>query len=390
MVYGLLHLSWWGNIIAILLLTHITIITITVYLHRHQAHRALELHPVLSHFFRFWLWLTTSMNVKEWVAVHRKHHAKCETSADPHSPQIKGIKKVLWEGAELYTAEAHHTETLERYGQGTPDDWLEYHLYVPHKNMGICLMLIIDIGLFGVLGITIWAIQMLWTPVFAAGVVNGIGHYWGYRNFECMDASRNIVPLGIFIGGEELHNNHHTFVTSAKLSVKVWEFDLGWGYIQLFQALGLAKVRQLPPKAISQLGKTSVDNETLRAVFANRFQLLADYSHIVILPLLRHKRKKMQQARALFKHAKVLLVREPSLLNLEDSQQLEQLLTKDEELRLVYHLRLKLQAIWSQHVTNQKELVEGLRLWCITAENADIDRLANFARYLKGYVLIAN
>ena len=235
LLYGLLNLSFWGYVVALLILTHITIVGVTVYLHRSQAHRALELHPAISHFFRFWIWLTTGMETKKWVSIHRKHHAKCETEEDPHSPQTRGIKKVFFEGAELYRAEAKNQDTMTRYGQGTPDDWLERHVYTQHSAAGVALMFVIDIVLFGIPGITIWALQMLWIPLFAAGVVNGIGHYWGYRNFECPDASRNILSLGAFIGGEELHNNHHTFPTSAKFSVKWWEFDLGWVYIRFIK-----------------------------------------------------------------------------------------------------------------------------------------------------------
>ncbi|MEW8396853.1 MAG: fatty acid desaturase, partial [Candidatus Thiodiazotropha sp.] len=227
MFNGLFDLSLSGFILLTLVLTHITIVSVTVYLHRHQAHRALDLHPLLSHFFRFWLWLTTGMVTREWVAIHRKHHAKCETESDPHSPQTRGLGKVLWQGAELYQEEAGNPETLERYGKGTPDDWLERKLYQRHNYSGILLLLLLEIILLGPAGITLWAIQMIWIPFWAAGVINGIGHYWGYRNFEIPNASTNIVPWGIFIGGEELHNNHHAFASSAKLSNRWWEFDLG-------------------------------------------------------------------------------------------------------------------------------------------------------------------
>ncbi|MGD8593773.1 MAG: fatty acid desaturase, partial [Gammaproteobacteria bacterium] len=247
MINGLLDLSVWEIIVAALVLTHITIAAVTIFLHRHQAHRALDLHPVVSHFFRFWLWLTTGMRTIEWVAVHRKHHVKCETEEDPHSPQIFGIRKVLWRGAELYGKETDKPETMEKYGKGTPNDWIERNLYAPWQNYGLGLMFLIDILLFGAAGITVWAVQMIWIPFWAAGVINGIGHYWGYRNYECKDASRNIVPWAIVIGGEELHNNHHTYPTSAKLSSKWWEFDIGWLYIRLLETAGLAKVNTVPP-----------------------------------------------------------------------------------------------------------------------------------------------
>src|SRR5437879_6137579 len=253
--HGLIPLSWWGYIVVTLVLTHVTIASVTIYLHRSQAHRGLDLHPAIAHFFRFWLWLTTGMVTKEWVAIHRKHHAKVETDEDPHSPQTRGIRKVLLEGAELYRKESKNLETLEKYGHGTPDDWVERNVYTRHSWQGVGLMLAINLVLFGPIGMTIWAIQMMWIPVTAAGIINGIGHYWGYRNYECSDAATNILPLGILIGGEELHNNHHTFATSAKLSSKWYEFDIGWGYIRVLETLGLAKVKKVAPKPAFDAGK---------------------------------------------------------------------------------------------------------------------------------------
>ena len=248
MTTGLLDLSWWQLILVVLLLTHVTIVSVTVYLHRCQAHRALDLHPVLAHFFRFWLWLTTGMVTREWVGVHRRHHARCETSEDPHSPQVLGLKKVLWEGAELYRDATKREDLIERYSRGTPDDWIETHLYRRYSVIGVSAMLVIDFVLFGIPGIAAWAVQMAWIPFFAAGVINGVGHYAGYRNFQSPDAATNIVPWGIVIGGEELHNNHHAFPSSAKFSARWWEFDIGWLYIRLFSLLGLARVRRVARK----------------------------------------------------------------------------------------------------------------------------------------------
>jgi stearoyl-CoA desaturase (delta-9 desaturase) len=270
MQLGLIDLSWWSSVLVILGLTHVTIAAVTIFLHRHQAHRALDLHPVASHFFRFWLWLTTGLVTREWVAIHRKHHAKCETREDPHSPQIYGINEVLFEGTELYRKEAKETATLERYGHGTPDDGLERRLYARHSRLGVSLMLMIDLILFGPIGLTLWAVQMLWVPFFAAGVINGIGHYWGYRNFAPNDTSQNIVPWGLLICGEELHNNHHAYATSAKLSSQWWEFDLGWLYIRALETLGLARVRRVAPKIRFDPTKRRCDAETLRAV---RFEI---------------------------------------------------------------------------------------------------------------------
>lgn len=277
---GLLSWSWWQVLLLALVLTHITIAAVTIFLHRAQAHRALELHWLPAHFFRLWLWLTTGMVTKEWVAIHRKHHARCETEEDPHSPVIKGIKTVLFTGSELYRAEAKKQETLDQYGHNTPDDWLERNLYARYSWQGVGVMLIIDLLLFGALGVTVWAIQMLWIPVSAAGVINGIGHYWGYRNFEVVDASTNIVPWGIIIGGEELHNNHHTYPTSAKLSVKPWEFDIGWLYIRLMEMVGLARVKKIHPVLLIEKGKQEVDSVTVEAVIALRHQLVAHLDHL--------------------------------------------------------------------------------------------------------------
>ncbi|PKO51718.1 MAG: acyl-CoA desaturase, partial [Betaproteobacteria bacterium HGW-Betaproteobacteria-21] len=276
MYSGLFELPWWGYVVVALVLTHITIASVTIYLHRHQAHRALELHPLPSHFFRLWLWLTTGMVTGEWAAIHRKHHAKCETAEDPHSPQTRGIRKVLFEGAELYRAEANNKETLERYGHGTPDDWIERHVY-RRSVVGISLMLIINLVAFGPLGLTIWAVQMMWIPIWAAGVVNGLGHYIGYRNFDCSDASTNLVPWGILIGGEELHNNHHSFATSAKLSARWYEFDIGWMYIRMLELVGLAKAKKVIPLPKFGEAKHVPDFDTLQAIMTHRYDVMTRY-----------------------------------------------------------------------------------------------------------------
>ncbi|MFM6995965.1 MAG: acyl-CoA desaturase, partial [Limnohabitans sp.] len=276
--HGLLNLAWWQVLLVTLALTHVTIASVTIYLHRHSAHRALDLHPVVSHFFRFWLWMTTGMVTREWTAIHRKHHAKCEREGDPHSPVIFGIRKVFWQGAELYRQEARNQETLERYGHSTPNDWIERHLYTRHSALGVSIMLILDVLLFGALGLAVWAVQMVWIPLTAAGIINGIGHYWGYRNFEATDASTNISPWGILIGGEELHNNHHTYPTAAKLSVKPYEFDIGWAYIRTLQALGLAHVKKTPPRLAYGLARPVADEKTLEALIAHRYEVMASYA----------------------------------------------------------------------------------------------------------------
>ncbi|SRR5579883_110898 len=385
--HGLLNLPWWGYLLVTLVLMQITILSVTIFLHRCQAHRALDLHPIASHFFRFWLWMTTGMVTKEWTAIHRKHHSKVETDDDPHSPQIKGLATVVWQGAELYKKEARNAETLERFGQGTPDDWIERNVYTNHSALGIAIMLVIDLALFGVLGLTIWALQMSNIPFFAAGVINGVAHYWGYRNFECQDASRNITPLALFLGGEELHNNHHTYGTSAKFSVKWWEFDIGWMFIRCMQIFGLAKPKRIPPKAILQADKASIDIETLKAIITNRFYVMARYSKDVIMPVLRAERQRASDAGgAMLSRIRKLLVRDTSLVDSSKKQQLETVLQTHQLLNVVYQYRLKLQNIWARSTASQKELVEALQEWCRQAEATGIEALREFVKHLKTYV----
>lgn len=386
MLNGLLDLSPWGLVAATLLLTHITIVSVTVFLHRAQAHRALDLHPAVSHFFRFWLWLTTGMVTKEWVAIHRKHHAKCETVDDPHSPQILGIRKVLWEGAELYRAESRKPETLERYGHGTPDDWLEHRLYTPYRNLGATLLVFIDLALFGVLGLTVWAVQMVWIPFWAAGVINGIGHYWGYRNYEPRDAATNIVPWGILIGGEELHNNHHAFPSSAKLSSKWWEFDIGWFYIRVLQTLGLAQVKKVAPMPQRVPGKQIVDQDTLHAVVLNRFYVMADFGRDVVMPVLREELQKADASRRrFFKRARAVLVREDARLDQQARARLQNMLNASQPLRTVYEYRTRLQAIWNRTTASHEKLLTALQEWCAQAEASGIKSLQTFAHSLRSY-----
>ncbi len=376
-----------GEIVAYTLITtHITIAAVTIYLHRHQAHRALELHPVVAHFFRLWLWLTTGMVTKAWVAIHRKHHAKCETPEDPHSPQVLGLRKVLLQGAELYRAAAAQPEILEKFGHGTPDDWLERHLYTPHSNKGIFITLAVNLTLFGPIGLTIWAIQMLWIPLLAAGVINGLGHYWGYRNYECPDASTNILPWGILIGGEELHNNHHTFASSAKLSSKWWEFDIGWLYIRLLQAAGLARVKKVAPKPVLGPAKPAPDMDTLRALFTYRFQVMADYTRQVIARVNAeelHRARGSQRDRV--KRAKTLLAREESLLDEASRNRLQQLLADNRTLETVYQFKLRLKAIWERSQESQEALLQQLQDWCRQAEATGIQALEEFANRLRRY-----
>lgn len=388
MLYGYLDLPWWGYVAYALICTHITIAAVTIFLHRHQAHRALDLHPAVSHFFRLWLWLTTGMNTKAWAAIHRKHHAKCETKEDPHSPQILGLSTVLFQGAELYKVEAKNAETLERYGKGTPDDWMERNIYTPHTSKGFLITLAVNIFLLGIPGITVWAIQMAWIPFFAAGVVNGVAHYVGYRNFECPDAATNISPWGILIGGEELHNNHHTYPTSAKLSVKWWEFDIGWLYIKTLSMLGLATVKRLPPKEKLVPNKL-VDSETVAAVINGRFQLMANYSKNVIMPIFNQEKGKIDSASCSLNGIKSTLIRDDSLVDEAGRKRLEVFLSRTQQLKVAYQFRKKLQDIWGKTTATQKELLEALQEWCSQAEATGIKYLQDFVGYLQSYTLAA-
>ena len=388
MLYGALNLSFWGYVIATIVLTQATIASVTIYLHRHQTHRALDLHPFISHIFRFWLWLTTGMVTSEWVAIHRKHHATTDVEGDPHSPKVVGIKKVFWEGAELYRAARKDREMIDKYSHGTPDDWIEKNIYDPHCTRGLIVLFFLDIFLFGVPGITIFAIQMLWIPLWAAGVVNGIGHYWGYRNFECPDTATNVSPWGFWIGGEELHNNHHTFASSAKFSVKWWEFDLGWMYIRILSFLGMAKVKKLPPKLTQIDDKLHVDLDTVKAVVGNRFQIMANYYKAVVVPMLQQVKREhvvSEEDKKLVQRANVLLKRDQCLLSPKSTSHLQELLARYEQLRVVYDYRESLQYVWQKTASSQKELVDSLQAWCRQAEESGLDSLRQFAQQLKTY-----
>jgi stearoyl-CoA desaturase (delta-9 desaturase) len=383
---GLIDLPWWGYVVVALVLTHITIASVTIFLHRHQAHRALDLHPLPSHFFRFWLWLTTGMVTKEWAAIHRKHHARCETPEDPHSPQILGINKVLWEGAELYRAEAKNQETMEKFGRGTPDDWIERNLYSKYTKLGITIMFFIDVLLFGPLGITIWAIQMVWIPFTAAGVINGIGHYWGYRNFENEDAATNIIPWGILIGGEELHNNHHTFGTSAKLSYKWYEFDIGWMYIRILAALRLATVRKVAPKLLEGEAAPQIKLEQLQAIIANRYAVAARYAR-ELKTVYRGEIAKLHlpefNGLNVARKMKVWLKQDAKDTPAAEREKLAMLLEKSAVLNTVYTMRQELSRLWERSTLSADELLKELQDWCARAEASGIEALQSFAKSLR-------
>lgn len=382
---GLLNLSWWQIILYALVTTHITIASVTIFLHRHQAHRALDLHPIISHFFRFWLWLSTGMVTKEWAAIHRKHHAKCEQAEDPHSPQIYGIRKVLTEGAELYRAESKNKETMARYGHGTPDDWIERNLYTRYSWQGVGLMLIINLALFGAAGAAVWALQMAWIPITAAGIINGLGHYWGYRNFEAADASTNLSPWGIIIGGEELHNNHHTYPTSAKLSVKPYEFDIGWLYIRLLSAVGLAKVKKTPPKL--ELGdiKPVADDKTLEALIAHRYEIMAEYANGMQRAFrseLNALKNRMTDSTAV-KAAARWLHRDAEKAPASAAPQLAQARAASPVLDKMVTMREELRQLWLNTSLSREQLLANLQAWCHRAEESGIAALQEFSRKLR-------
>ncbi len=389
MYNGLFDLPWWGYVVVALVLTHITIAAVTIFLHRHQAHRALDLHPIPSHFFRFWLWLTTGMVTREWAAIHRKHHAKCETDEDPHSPQTRGIRKVMWQGAELYRAEAKNQETLQRYGHGTPDDWLERNVY-RRSVLGVSIMLVIDVIAFGALGLTIWAVQMVWIPFWAAGVVNGIGHYWGYRNYDCVDASRNISPWGILIGGEELHNNHHSFATSAKLSAKWYEFDIGWMYIRILEMLGLAKVKKTIPQPKFGEAKAVPDFDTLQAVVTHRYDVMTHYMRsLKRLCAEEARRLKAAHGSALDTRAlrRWVLAGESAQLAAEQKQRLAVVVKQSPALTTALSMREELAGLWARSNASREQLLAQLQDWTARAEQSGIRQLQEFSQRLRRYAV---
>jgi len=388
MFHGFLNLPWWGDVIAALILVQITIAGVTLYLHRSQAHRALDLHPVVSHFFRFWLWMTTGMITKEWAAIHRKHHAKCETEEDPHSPRIHGINKILWTGVVLYVKESHKKGEMEKYGHSTPTDWMERNVYTPLNKWGIMLLLAIDVAAFGVVpGIIIYGLQLGWIPFWAAGVINGLGHYFGYRNFHTDDDATNMVPWGIWIGGEELHNNHHAYPTSAKFSQRWYEFDLGWMYVKILESAGLATVRKQAPKVKLDPSKWEVDAATLQAVIMHRFDVMANYTksikrtsklEIAALRARGHDSASMVAARK-------WLHRDEALIPAKHRGQLDAALEISPALKTTWSMRQDLARLWERSTLNTDQLVTQLKDWCERAEKSGVTPLVEFSHRLRRY-----
>ena len=386
-LYGLLQLGFWGYLLTGFILIQVTNMAVTLYLHRDAAHRSVDLHPVLRHFFRFWIWITSGQVTREWVAVHRKHHSFSDRPGDPHSPVVFGIRKVLLEGYELYVPESRNKETQAKYGADTVNDWLERNLYSRHHNLGIVLLIVTDLVLFGVPGIIMIAAQLVAMPVLAAGIINGLGHHTGYRNYECDNAATNIVPWGVLIGGEELHNNHHAFPTSAKFSTQSWEFDIGWLYLKIFSALGLARIRRVAPHPVLAKDKCKVDLETVRAVITNRMHVLREYKKLVVLPVLRQEWAVRMPSFSLRRAARKLLTRHPALLDGQARQRLAAILQESQMLNRVHEYRDRLRQLWESRHGNNERLIAAFREWCAEAEASGIKALEEFARRLPSYSL---
>lgn len=389
---GLVDLPWWGYLVYALVVTHITIAAVTIFLHRAQAHRGLDLHPLPSHFFRFWLWLTTGMVTKEWVAIHRKHHAKCETAEDPHSPMVYGINRVLWKGAELYRDESRNQETLDKYSHGVPDDWIENNVYAKYVWQGVGLMLVINLVMFGPIGATIWAVQMMWIPFHAAGVINGLGHYWGYRHFTVTDTSTNLTPIAFWIGGEELHNNHHAYPTSARFSMKWYEFDIGWLYIRALEVLRLANVKKVAPQARFDWQKVACDVDTLQAVISHRYEITTRYARSLKttckVEIERLRREGVafdgMRTRGAWKNFRSWMQSEAPL-PAEHHSSLQQALDESVTLQKVYAFKQELSMLWQRSTASKEEMVAKLEDWCKRAEASGIEALEQFSRRIRAY-----
>ena len=388
---GVAGLGWWGMLAVLLVFTQLTIFAVTLYLHRSQAHRGVDFHPALNHFFRFWTWLTTSMITREWVAIHRKHHAKVETEEDPHSPQTRGIGKVFWQGVELYREARADRPSIEQYGKGAPDDWIERHLYTPHANLGPTALLFINFALFGLPGVALWAIQMAWIPFWAAGVVNGLGHWWGYRNFESADTSTNLTPWGVWIGGEELHNNHHAFPSSARFSMRRWEFDIGWAAIKGLEKVGLAKVLRVAPSLDIRPNITAPDTETLRALLSHRFQAMTDYQRNVLKPALREEAAAAgaRLRELLPRRMRKGLVDDGRWLKPDAREQLHAWVSQRPRIQALVEHRARLSALLEARSHDAAERLHQLQAWCHEAEASGIRALQEYSKRLKGYALAA-
>ena len=387
---GLLQFGWVGLLVYFMAATQLTIFAVTLYLHRSQAHRGVDFHPVVAHVFRFWTWLTTSMITREWAAIHRKHHAKCETEEDPHSPMHKGIGNVFWRGVELYREARSDRAAIEQYGKGCPEDWIERHRYTPHATMGPVLLLVLSFVLFGFAGVAMWALQMAWIPFWAAGVINGLGHWWGYRNFETADTATNLTPWGVWVGGEELHNNHHAFPSSAKFSLRRFEFDIGWAAIRVLQSLGLAKVLRVAPSLNVRPNIAMPDAETLKALLACRFQAMTDYQRKVLMPALR------EEAAAAGAKLRALLPRklrkgiadDGRWLKPDAREQLQSWIAARPRIGMLMEHRARLAEVLESRGHDASEKLKRLQAWCAEAEATGVRALQDYSARLKGYALL--
>ncbi len=386
---GLLQFGWGGMLLYLLVATQITIFTVTLYLHRSQAHRGVDFHPVVAHFFRFWSWLTTSMITKEWAAIHRKHHAKCETEEDPHSPMHKGIGTVFWRGADLYREARLARADIEQYGKGCPDDWIERHLYTRFATLGVVLLLAVSFVLFGFKGVAVWAIQMAWIPFWAAGVINGLGHWWGYRNFETTDTATNLTPWAVWIGGEELHNNHHAFPSSAKFALRRFEFDIGWAAIKLLEKVRLAKVLRVAPSLNLRPNIAMPDAETLKALLALRFQAMTDYQRNVLKPALKEEAAAAgAKLRALLpRRLRKGMVDDGRWLTPESRAQLQAWVDARPRIRALLEHRRRLADVLESRGHDAAERLRRLQAWCAEAEASGVRALQDYAARLRGYAL---
>lgn len=385
---GLLNFSAWQIVLYTFIVVQVTLSGVSLYLHREQTHRGIQMNPVIQHFYRFWLWFTTGMLTKEWVAIHRKHHAYCETEDDPHSPQIHGIKKVLFHGVTLYTAERKNQETMEKYGQGTPNDWIERNIYTRFHYLGIVLLAFMNIALFGVIGLLVYAIQMLWIPFFAAGVINGIGHFFGYRNYRTDDSSRNITRFGFFIFGEELHNNHHAFPSSSKFAHRKGEHDIGWYVILLMNKLGLCKIKKVVPELLVDEQTDDFNGETVKAILTHKFNVLQVYIKDVIKPNLANEYA--NASKAFNKRIKKFthnLSLDPQFLKTDIKAKWNSYFEESKTLNTLLQYKAELQAIWDNNSKSVDEMIADFKAWCQKAEQSGNEMLQQFANSLRQYKL---
>ena len=385
---GLTGSSWPLVVGYFLVVTQITIFSVTLYLHRCAAHRGVDMHPALAHVFRFWTWLTTAMVTKEWIAIHRKHHARCETEEDPHSPKTHGIAKVFFHGVTLYQKALKDRPMIEQYGHGSPEDWIERKVYTPWPELGPTLMLFINIALFGAVGVTIWALQMIWIPVMAAGVINGLGHWWGYRNFETSDMATNLVPWGVIVGGEELHNNHHAFPSSANFALRPHEFDIGYAMLRLFEKLGLARVLRVAPTIELRPWVQQADTETLKALVQHRFSVMTAYFRNVTVPVLREEAQAAtEKVHKLSGRLRRALANDGRWLDAPAREKLSRWVESRPLLSTVCEHRRRLAEVLDRAGRNSESVLQSLQDWCRDAEASGIRSLQEYARLLRGYSL---